>query len=93
MIELKLNKNISKKLFSSLFIKNNKLGSFNILPKIHKSKFGTRPIINCIKHPTANLALLIDGLLQPFVQNSESFIKDSQNLIQKLNLLNLSSNI
>ena len=93
MIELILNKNISKKLFSSLFIKNNKLGSFNILPKIHKSKFGTRPIINCIKHPTANLALLIDGLLQPFVQNSESFIKDSQNLIQKLNLLNLSSNI
>ena len=83
-MDLKINKHISKRLYNSLIIKEPKLGSFNILPKIHKVKFGTRPIINCIRHPTSNLSLFIDAILQPFVQKSESFIKDSQNLIQDL---------
>jgi hypothetical protein len=63
---------------------NAKLGSFRILPKLHKNKFGIRPIINCKDHPTSNLAFLMDVILQPFVKNSESYIQDSQNLIQKI---------
>ena len=89
LLDLKINNNISNKLFNSLVIKNSKLGTFNILPKIHKSVFSTRPIINCIMHPTANLSYLIDILLQPWVQSSSSYIKDSQNLIQKLEDLTL----
>ena len=84
LIELKVNKNISPKLFNVLLVKNPKLGTFNILPKLHKNKFGTRPIINCINHPTSVLSHFIDLVLQPFILSSSTYIKDSQNLIQKL---------
>ena len=39
-------KNISKRLYKTLLNVNGKLGNFRILPKIHKSKFSCRPIIN-----------------------------------------------
>ena len=84
LIELMSSKDISVRLRNNLSVKNSKLGKFNILPKIHKSKFGTRPIINSINHPTSNISEFIDFLLQPFVITSDSYIKDSQNLIQKL---------
>ena len=50
---------------------------------MHKKKLGFRPIINCRSHPTSLLCLLVDCVLQPFVKNSDSYIQDSQNLIQK----------
>jgi hypothetical protein len=79
------NKNISKKLHSKLrIISDLKLGSFRILPKVHKEKFGVRPIINYRNHITSVICCLIDFLLKPFVLKSESYIKDSQDLILKL---------
>ena len=78
------NKNISKKLFNSLINPNGKLGSFRILPKVHKSKFSCRPIINYKEHITCNLCLFLDCICRPFVKSTESYILDSQNLIQKL---------
>ena len=50
------------------------------MPKLHKSKFGIRPIINCSSHPTSKISLLIDCLLQPIVVTTESYIKDAQHL-------------
>ena len=82
--DLKDKKSISQRLFNNLVLNEYKQGSFRILPKLHKSKFGTRPIINCIKHPTSNLSLFVDAVMQPWVQSSKSYIRDSQNLIQKL---------
>lgn len=93
LIDLFLNRNISNKMLKKLFIENPKLGNFRILPKLHKSKFSTRPIINCINHPTSNLSFLIDFLLQPYVKLSQSFIQDSQNFLQKLNNERFPSNI
>ena len=93
LIELFLNRHISNRLFKSLFIDCAKLGGFRILPKLHKNKFSTRPIINNINHPTSNLSLLIDFLLQPYVKTSDSYIQDSQNLIQKLNSVRLPSDV
>ncbi len=87
LIDLKNNFNISKRLYNNLFLTQYKQGTFRILPKLHKNKFSTRPIINCIKHPTSNLSLFIDAILQPWVQNSDTFIKDSQHLIQQLEKL------
>jgi hypothetical protein len=81
--ELLISKNISKKLYNNLKTSKNKLGSFRILPKLHKKKFSVRPIINCKDHPTSKLSLLLSLILQPFVKDCESFIQDSQNLIQK----------
>ena len=85
--DLLISKNISKKLHAKVFIEEPKLGSFRILAKLHKEKFGLRPIINCKSHPTSAISLLIDLILQPFVRNSTSFIKDSQHLIQFLDCL------
>ena len=80
--ELLITKNISKRLHSKLFINNSKLAVLRLLPKLHKSKFGGRLIINCKNYPTSNIALLIDLILQPFIKTCDSFLLDSQNLIQ-----------
>jgi len=47
-------KHITKKLSNAIIIDNNsvKFGKFRLMPKLHKSKFGIRPIINCSSHPT-----------------------------------------
>ena len=74
---------ISDKLWKLLKLDKCKLGKFNVLPKLHKTKFGIRPIIASINHPTSKICLLMDLILQNFVKKSESYLKDSQNLIQK----------
>jgi len=83
--ELLDKKFISSRLYNLLIVKEtSKLGKFRVLPKLHKSKFGIRPIINCKSHPTSSLAFLLDIILQPFVKDLDSYIQDSQNLIQKI---------
>ena len=84
-----LNKNghISNKLFNKLKLNPNAKynpGKFYILFKLHKSEFGIRPIINCLNHPLVGLCYFIDLILQYFVKKTESYIKDSQNLLQIL---------
>ena len=85
-LEILKNKSyISEKLFKYLQVDIDKvrLGSYRLLPKIHKEKFSCRPIINCKNHVTSFLSMLINLLLQPHVQFSSSYIKDSQDLILK----------
>ena len=87
-IQLKLDElfnlsHINSSLFNCLLVNDSKLGSFRPLMKLHKSKFSIRPIINSIKHPTSNISLLLDSLLQPFVVKMDSYLRDSQSLIQK----------
>ena len=81
---LLLNKDISKQLYEKLFTSKNKLGSFRILTKLHKDEFSLRPIVNCRLHPTSNISLLVNLILQNFVKQTASFLLDSQNLIQKI---------
>lgn len=83
LLNLSINNHISKKLLNRLrAASNSKSGNFRILPKIHKDKFGIRPIISSINHPTSNLCEFIDFCLQPLVKNCGSVIKDSQELLQ-----------
>ena len=86
------NNYISKRLFNNLHLKNCKVGSFRILAKLHKNIFDSRPIINCISHPTSGISIVVDSLLQPFVKLSESYLQDSQHLLQKLTDTSLPSN-
>jgi hypothetical protein len=75
---------INKILFDKLIkIDKSKLGSFRLLPKLHKNNFNCRPIINCNQHPTSFLSKLIDIILQPLVKQSFSYIKDSQDVLLK----------
>jgi hypothetical protein len=63
---------------------NCKAGKFRALAKLHKSKFGIRPIVNCRDHPTSKISQFIDLILQPIIKTTETYIQDSQNLIQKV---------
>ena len=65
-------------------ISESKLGSFRLLAKLHKPKFSWRPIVNCKNHPNSKLCLILDLLFKPIVSKTETYIKDSQNLIQKV---------
>jgi hypothetical protein len=88
LIDLNSKGHISNKLLLDLLINKSKLGKFKIMPKLHKPIFGIRPIIASINHPTSVLSSLIDLILQDFVTKTETYIKDSQNLIQ--NSINIS---
>ena len=84
MINLCFDKNhISRKLRDFLFIMDCKLGTFRILPKLHKTKFSLRPIINYKNHITRLICCLIDLIIRPFIVESDSYIKDSQDFILK----------
>ena len=87
------NKSISLKIYKKLILDPNlcKLGKFRILPKIHKQKFSTRPIINCIHHPTEKLCLFIDCICKFYVFQANSILKDSQNLLQICNNFSFNS--
>jgi hypothetical protein len=74
---------ISKRLCNNLFEPNAKLGSFRILPKLHKNKFGSRQLINSIRHMTSRISLFLNFLMMPVVITMESYLKDSQSLLQK----------
>ena len=76
---------------NKLMIKNAKLGKFRILAKLHKTKFGIRPIINNTNHITSQLSKLIDLILQPVLRNTSTYLKDSQHLLQKCNDLIIDS--
>ena len=56
--------------------------NMRFLPKLHKKKFGIRPIINCRNTVTSVIASVIDFILKPLASSQPSFLKDSQNLIQ-----------
>ncbi len=66
---LKSSKLISSKLYKCLKIDSLcKSGSFRILAKIHKNKFGVRHIINCINTPTYKLCNFIEKILHPLLK-------------------------
>ena len=76
-------KNISKQIYKALIPNiNNKLGKFRILAKLHKKDFAIRPIINCRNHSPEKISMFIDQLLKPIIEKIESYLKDSQNLLQ-----------
>jgi hypothetical protein len=88
---LRDSKSITNRLFQVLIPKNVQLGKFRLLPKIHKKKFDCRPIVNCRNTPTSNLALFLELILRKFVEDSQSYIKDSADLIRQCEDLHIDS--
>ena len=78
---------MSPKCRKLLIVNIPKLAKFRILPKLHKEVFGIRPIINCINSPTSLICLFVFLILQPFVIITESYLQDSQHLLQLLEKL------
>lgn len=56
------------------------------VPKIHKSKENTpsRPIVNGIDSLTSRMGQYIDYFIQPAVQHTQAYLKDSKHLLQLL---------
>ena len=63
-------------------LKDKKLPRFRLLPKLHKTKFGIRPIINCSKTTLEVISKTIDFYMKPLAAQHFTCLKDSQNLIQ-----------
>jgi hypothetical protein len=85
-------KQISLDLYNNLRINDsNRLGSIRLLPKLHKDKFSVRAIINCINHPTEKLCKFVDAFLKPIVSKLPTVLRDSQDLLQRINNLKLNN--
>ena len=81
-----LSEEISDKTYNYLISGGTRTSVFYLLPKIHKSldKPPGRPIVSSINSPTEKISQLLDLVLQPYVQKTKSYIKDTPNFIRKL---------
>ena len=61
-----------------------KPGRFYILPKIHKPGNPGRPIVSSNSHPTERISHFVDYHLQPLVHKLPSFVKDTNDFLNKL---------
>ena len=57
---------------------------FYLLPKVHKKGVPGRPVISACGSATEGLSEIVDHFLQPYVPSIPSFIKDTNDFIQKI---------
>ena len=62
------------------------------LPKIHKANCPMRPIVSACVTSTHNLAKYLTKVLQVYIGHSFSFVKDSKDLMDKLQSIELQGN-
>ena len=62
------------------------------LPKIHKTNVPLRPIVSAIGSPTYALAKHLTFLLQPYIGQTDTYVKDSTHFISKIKDLTLEEN-
>ena len=62
------------------------------LPKIHKANCPIRPIVSACGTSTYNLAKYLTKILKVYVGHSSSFVKDSKDLMDKLQSIRLQDN-
>ena len=58
---------------------------FYISPKIHKEGNPGRPVVSSINCHTANISKYVDYHLQPIVKQIPSYVKDTNDFINKIN--------
>ncbi|XP_068135476.1 uncharacterized protein [Hyperolius riggenbachi] len=63
---------------------NPKIGTFYILPKIHKEGNPGRPIISGLGTLTEKISGWVENILKPMVRNTASYIQDTTDLLNKL---------
>ena len=62
------------------------------LPKIRKCTLKVRPIVSCTNRPTCKASAFLDRLLQPHMKNTESYLKNSTQLVNILSNKKISAN-
>ena len=66
---------------------DSKPARFYILPKAHMSWCPGRPIDSAVGSPTEGLSELVDHFIKPFLPNIPSYIRDTQDVLDKLHAL------
>ena len=56
-----------------------------LLPKIHKEGNPGRPVVSLIDCATSKISEYVDYHLQPIVEETESYVKDTYDFLKKLN--------
>ena len=64
--------------------KDSTLGRFYILPKLHKKKLGTRPIVSNVQHPTKAISQYMHDQLLPTAKRAKSYLENSLELTKLL---------
>ena len=79
-------KDVDKQTLDYFLVDNPKIGRFYLLPKIHKRLFNVpgRPVISNSGYFTENISAFVDHHLQPLSKQVKSFIKDTNDFLQKL---------
>jgi ferritin len=62
-----------------------RMPKFYILPKIHKSPIGSRPIVGAFNSPTTRISTVLEILLQKELEKEPQILRDSIELAQHLN--------
>ena len=75
---------LAKKLGKSLINEEPKTPKFYLNPKVHKENNPGRPVINSIDAPSAQISRFVDFHQQPIVQSIQSYVKDTNDFINKL---------
>lgn len=79
--------------YNRLQIKQIRTPVFYVLPKIHKQGNPGRPIVSTVGGPTEKLSVTVDFFLKPLAQKVNSYIKDMNDFLKKLqNLKTLPTN-
>ena len=81
---LQQRKHISDKLAAGLKMKEARTPLFYLLPKIHKTGHPGRPVVSSIECHTSKISEFVDHHLQPIVQRTTSYVKDTNDFINKL---------
>jgi hypothetical protein len=83
------NEEISEKCADYLYIAQPRTPQLYLLPKIHKNKTPVpgRPIVSANNSPTERISQLADHFLKPLVQNTKSYVKDTTDFINKIEML------
>ena len=66
-----------------------KTTQFYISPKIYKEGNPGRPVVSSINCHTANISKYVDYHLQPIVKQISSYVKDTNNFINKINAVKI----
>ena len=77
---------ISDKTYKYLISGGDRTAVFYTLPKIHKNRDRPpgRPIVSGVNSATEKISQMIDIILRPFAQKGSSFVKDTPDVISKL---------
>ena len=84
-------KEITEKMFKFLTRGGHRTSVFYMLPKIHKNKFPVlgRPVVSSCDSPTEKISMMLDIILQPYVLETASYIRDTGDFLEKVTNIEL----